>query len=579
MAGAGQGSGGAGSSSEGAVRTLDRFGANPKWSKYPGLHEVCEGKRLCYYCYQPIPQAMWATAHTDACPMALDPRRCVSSDMEVCIGFPVSENKFARLSVENPTQVEQVFSLNPASDPVVSLPRCVPSVQVENSMPLTIEQMTLAQVTAACDEIVAKDPPVSDSPVVTQVDSASQVHQRSKSPKVPRIPKSAAPSTDDRMLLPRYFQQVERQIQRQFTLDACANPSGDNALVPGNFCSTERSFLKEQLTDQCVWINPPFTQVYDFVDYYVKQKAEHPQLSACILVPKWGRPQHTGLKRMQLVKQFSASTRLFTKPNPDGTRTLMNGVPWPILVYYDLPRAPSMYHCPKTGSALTFQFPGKVSQVPATLLVDTGCSGAHYLSASFCKRIGLSYKVPVVDPTEFSDAGQSVTLHNGSTLDALGRVSVPVHCQGYKETLECVVLDLDASCDLILGDPWLHRHQAVLDFAQGSLSFRFKDRLVQLTPPKGASASPAVSPRLLSIQAVRRAARHQRPMFMVYLRRGSPGTAPSEGEVSLDAQAFVDPPLSGSDSNSGSESVAPVLASALSPVGVGRQSPSPHYLD
>ena len=90
---------------------------------------------------------------------------------------------------------------------------------------------------------------MSDSPVVTQVDRASQVHQRSQSPKAPRIPKSAAPSTDDRMLLPRYFQQVERQIQRQFTLDACANPSGDNALVPGNFCSTERSFLKEQLTD------------------------------------------------------------------------------------------------------------------------------------------------------------------------------------------------------------------------------------------------------------------------------------------------------------------------------------------
>ena len=139
MAGAGQGTGGAGSSSEGAVRTLDRFGANPKWSKYLGLREVCEGKRLCYYCHQPIPQAMRAVAHTDACPMALDPRCCVSPDMEVCIGFPVSENKFARLAVENPTQVEQVFSLVPTSDLVVSLPRCVSSVQVDNSLPLSIE--------------------------------------------------------------------------------------------------------------------------------------------------------------------------------------------------------------------------------------------------------------------------------------------------------------------------------------------------------------------------------------------------------------------------------------------------------
>ena len=90
----------------------------------------------------------------------------------------------------------------------------------------------------------------------------------------------------------------------------------------------------------------------------------------------------------------------------------------------------------------------------------------------------------MVDPTEFSDAGQSVTLPDGSTLDALGRVSVPVHCQGSKDTLECVVLNLDASCDLILGDQWLHRHQAILNFAQASLSFRFKDWLVQRRPRK-----------------------------------------------------------------------------------------------
>ena len=78
---------------------------------------------------------------------------------------------------------------------------------------------------------------------------------------------------------------------------------------------------------------------------------------------------------------------------------------------------------------------------------------------------------------------------------------------------------------------------------------------------------------------MRWAARHQRPMFMVYLRRGSPGTAPSEGEVSLDAQTFVDPPLSGSDSDSGPESVAPVSTSAPSPVGVGRRSPGPRRVD
>ena len=41
----------------------------------------------------------------DACPMALDPRHYVSPDMKICMGFPVVENQFARLSVDNPILV------------------------------------------------------------------------------------------------------------------------------------------------------------------------------------------------------------------------------------------------------------------------------------------------------------------------------------------------------------------------------------------------------------------------------------------------------------------------------------------
>ena len=182
----------------------------------------------------------------------------------------------------------------------------------------------------------------------------------------------------------------------------------------------------------------------------------------------------------------------------------MNGIPWPVTIYYDPPQSSrgSIYHCPLTGNALTFQFPCRLSHAPATLLVDTGCAGAHYISASFCRRIGLIYQSPVtrVDPTKFSGpALQSVTLPDGQSLDALGTVRVPLQCQGYKESLVFTVLDLDTECDVIVGDPWLRRHRAILDFSSQSLTFPFKGSRLTLAPPPvraAAGTSRASPPRL-----------------------------------------------------------------------------------
>ena len=164
-------------------------------------------------------------------------------------------------------------------------------------------------------------------------------------------------------------------------------------------------------------------------------------------------------------------------------------------------------------------------------------------------------------------------------LEALGRVSIPLLCQGYKDTLDCIVLDLDADCDVILGDPWLRRHRAVLDFARLSLTFQFRGRVVTLAPPAPPASTPSSStppPKLLSLSAVRRAARKQRPMFMVYLRRRSPGTAPSEGEEAsrdVDAVEFLNPRVQDSDSDTES---APESPSSVPPA---VRSPSPRRPD
>ena len=79
-----------------------------------------------------------------------------------------------------------------------------------------------------------------------------------------------------------------RQLSaRLFTFDACANPSGDNALC-AQFCHLQNNFLERDLGGENVWMNPPFGDIQAFIDHYVAQNALHPQtISAGILIPDW----------------------------------------------------------------------------------------------------------------------------------------------------------------------------------------------------------------------------------------------------------------------------------------------------
>ena len=93
----------------------------------------------------------------------------------------------------------------------------------------------------------------------------------------------------DRMLHPGYFHMLERKIGYPFTLDACSNPTGDNALC-ARFCSLKNSFLKYDCSGESVWINPPFTPsvMKAMLRHYLYCKLKEPhQTSACILLPDW----------------------------------------------------------------------------------------------------------------------------------------------------------------------------------------------------------------------------------------------------------------------------------------------------
>ena len=150
---------------------------------------------------------------------------------------------------------------------------------------------------------------------------------------------------DDRMIHPRTFKQIQKLCNHTFTLDACANNSGDNALC-SRYCSPEDSFLSKDLQGEFVWLNPPFKRANEFLEAYFAQKREYPdQVGACILLPCWRQfADIPELRRMSLLKHYAPGTHLFSQPGQDlAKRHEMAGVPWGVNVYYDPPRRTTFY--------------------------------------------------------------------------------------------------------------------------------------------------------------------------------------------------------------------------------------------
>ena len=77
------------------------------------------------------------------------------------------------------------------------------------------------------------------------------------------------------MLYPCIFKQIWKLCNHTFTMDACANHLGDNALC-ACYCSHEDSFLSRDLQGEFVWVNPPFKRANEFLEAYFAQKREYP---------------------------------------------------------------------------------------------------------------------------------------------------------------------------------------------------------------------------------------------------------------------------------------------------------------
>jgi hypothetical protein len=283
----------------------------------------------------------------------------------------------------------------------------------------------------------------------------------------------------DRCILQSEFAAIEALLPHKFTFDACCNDSGDNAMC-ALFASPSHSFLDTDVSGHNVWLNPPFAKIAMFVRHYLACNARSPEnTSACILIPAWKGKHRRLLQGMQLLRTYAQGHVLFTAPRQDGSRQVMQGIPWPVEVWYDPPgRVVNVQlQAARADQPLMFRFAARVAGCSATVLLDSGASHS-FISAAFAEANGLKVLPPVQAYTVRLASGESVALQ--------GQCTFKVTMQDYSGTVTALVMpEMLPQTDLILGDGWLRNEQAKLCYSTGTCTLHKGGRVRTLSLARG----------------------------------------------------------------------------------------------
>ena len=242
------------------------------------------------------------------------------------------------------------------------------------------------------------------------------------------------------------FAKIQGLVRKHFDLDAFACDNGVNKVCEA-YCSPRNSFFDADISGKHVWINPPFDMLPAAVERYLQQKSKSPaQTSACILVPDWPVPWKGKLEGMQVLTRYPAGYPLFEMPLLEGVGIQnCKGTPWPMVVYYDAPYK-SIGLKAAASEGCTMRFRGTANGAPALIAADTMAS-CSFIDKSYASDNGFRY-TPTHRIIELADGSQTVA-RNACVVN----LRIPgVKGQLYKCRRECLVVDLGADFDVILGD-------------------------------------------------------------------------------------------------------------------------------
>lgn len=339
---------------------------------------------------------------------------------------------------------------------------------------------------------------------------------------------------EDWMFHPREFAEYAA-MYGPFTVDACSDPSGENAQAK-KFYHSQNSFLKANVEGENVWLNAPFRRAGKFLSHYLECKERAPtQTSAIIVLPEWQhKPWWKFTEGLRLLRRYPAGSTLFTAPSrrPSEDRVDMGPTKWPVCVFWDPPTLqgfvktlpsddPGTSSEPESDessvaaelcgftpmSEKLIRLTGKIRGKKIQILIDSG-AGENYCDTKLVDELKL--------PTLYQP-GRKVQLGGPVTQDASRIIpELKFRIKGYKDRCPFTVTKL-AQDDVILGKPWLSYINPDIDWPTNTIKITKKGVTYQLQTPNGKEDEREELPLLSALQ-IKKKLRKGATVFLAVIR-------------------------------------------------------------
>jgi len=306
------------------------------------------------------------------------------------------------------------------------------------------------------------------------------------------------------------------------TLDACLNPATAVKNVP--HCTVDKTFYETELIGKCVWFAPPMhaKTIQKYLDHYLSEKAKNPNISGIFLLPNSRSPwAKLASEKFAVLTEFPARARIWAR-NDKGKIPIM---PWGYTCYVDsntvdLP-PPQVLAALKNN--LMFSIPAavsgtnaNVSALQASSSLDSAFEGECLINWHLAMHMGLA----IHDTTTRTEWG------DGTPLAVKGETTITVQVGKFKAKTKATVVDLGQHFDILLGQTWLRRHKAVMDFGKGTVTLEKGTKSCTIKVPDAKRASAKVVTRPISAKKLVNALAKGDRIFVCTVTERPEATAP-----------------------------------------------------
>lgn len=273
------------------------------------------------------------------------------------------------------------------------------------------------------------------------------------------------------------FDKLQKLCGTTFSIEAGTNNKAQ-ALVEKCYTVTELlEKVEKDIGGKFVYAAPQLSEIEALLKYYKLVKQENPETAICILVPGWhDKKWRPLLKGFSLVKEYEKNQRVFEDLSSSVGGYC--GPKWKTQVFFDKPDLAKKGVDFKWGkskpSSLNMTLHCQVGGREATVSADSGATHS-LISKAFASSLNLREH----------ECEDDVVMPNGNVVKALGEATVKYKVGGLYDTVKCIIVPLDVPYDVILGDDWSDKRQAIMNYGDKTITvFEGKRKFCLKTVPK-----------------------------------------------------------------------------------------------